>query len=279
MTDGKDEDESPIELRTALEQCEGLFQCDCRGVGTDWAVEELRQVSTALLGTVDIIKEPVGMEADFRSVIERAMSRGIEASMRIRTPVHANVTAFRQVSPTVVDLTPRARRIDAQTIQLGLGGWTRERREYHLSVDVEPGPVGSEMAACRLAIVVANRIHTSELVRAIWTVDPELTARIDLHVAHYSGQAELPAAIQEGLQARREGNLDRAILRLGRAVQISLSSGRTDLLSLLTKVVDVVDGEAGTVTLGREVEDYDEMALDTRSTRTARPGEHHWPLS
>ena len=278
MTDGKDEDESPIELRTALEECEGLFQCDCRGVGTDWAVEELRHVSTALLGTVDIIKEPAGMEADFRSVIERAMSRGIEASMRIRTPVHAKVTAFRQVSPTVVDLTPRARRIDAQTIQLGLGGWTRERREYHLSVDVEPGPVGSEMAACRLAIVVANRIHSSELVRAIWTVDPELSARIDLHVAHYSGQAELAAAIQEGLQARREGNLDRAILRLGRAVQISLSSGRTDLLSLLTKVVDVVDGEAGTVALGRKVEDYDEMALDTRSTRTARPDEHHWHL-
>ncbi len=156
--------------------------------------------------------------------------------------------------------------------KLALGGWAMERREYCLSVDVEPGPVGAEMAACRLAIVVANRIHSSELVRAIWTDDPEPAARIDLHVAHYSGQAELAAAIQEGLQARREGNLDRATLRLGRAVQISLSSGRTDLLSLLTKVVDVVDGDAGTVTLGRKVEDYDEMALDTRSTRTAPTG-------
>src|SRR5262249_2643149 len=129
LTDGKDEDESPTELQRALEACEGAFQCDCRGVGTDWAVDELRRVSMALLGTVDIIREPAGMAADFQSVIEQAMSRGIEARMRIRTPVHATVTSFQQVFPTVVDLTPQARRVDAQTIQFPLGGWAAERRE------------------------------------------------------------------------------------------------------------------------------------------------------
>jgi hypothetical protein len=268
LTDGKDEDESPIELRAALEQCEGVFQCDCRGVGTDWAVEELRRVSAALLGTVDIIREPAGMEADFGAVIARAMSRGIEASMRIRTPVHARVAAFRQVSPTVVDLTARARRIDPQTVQFALGGWGDERREYHLSVDVDPGPVGSEMAACRVAMVVGKRLSSSALVRATWTDDPELAARIDPDVAHYTGQAELAEAIQEGLQAKREGRLDRAALRLGRAVQLAAGSGNTDLLSLLAQVVDVVDGDAGTVNLRRNVEAYDEMVLDTRSTRT-----------
>ena len=53
---------------------------------------------------------------------------------------------------------------------------------------------------------------------------------------------------------------------------ISISSVSSDLLSVLTKVVDVVDGDAGTVVLRRKVEDYDEMALDTRSTRTAPAG-------
>jgi von Willebrand factor type A C-terminal domain/von Willebrand factor type A domain len=268
LTDGKDEDESPAELRRALEGCEGAFQCDCRGVGTDWAVEELRRVSTALLGTVDIIREPTGMEADFRSVIERAMSRGIGASMRIRMPVHAKVTAFRQVSPTIVDLSSQARRIDTQTIQFGLGGWSDERREYHLSVTVEPAPIGSEMAACRLAIVVAKKVYASGLVRAIWTDDPELAAQIDPEVAHYTGQAELAAAVQEGLQAKREGDLDSATLRLGRAVQLATGGGNADLLSLLTNVVDVIDGDTGTVRLRTDVEAYDEMALDTRSTRT-----------
>jgi hypothetical protein len=268
LTDGKNEDESPLDLQATLDESEGVFQCDCRGVGTDWAVEELRRVSTALLGTVDIIREPAGMEADFRSTTERTMSRGIEASLRIRTPLHAKVMAFRQVSPTVVDLTARARRIDAQTIQFGLGGWAEERRQYHLGVHVEPGPVRSEMAACRLAMVVANRLYSSGLVRAIWTDDPELAAQIDPDVAHYTGQAELAAAIQEGLEAKREGDVGRATLRLGRALQHAASSGHSDLLSLLAKVVDVVDGDAGTVSLRTEVEAYDEMALDTRSTRT-----------
>jgi hypothetical protein len=231
-------------------------------------VEELRRVSIALLGTVDIIREPAGMEADFRSVIERAMSRGIVASMRIRLPVHAKVAVFRQVSSTIVDLTSQARRIDAQTIQFGLGGWADERREYHLTVTVEPGPVGSEMAACRLAIVAGKRIYSSGLVRAIWTEDPELTAPIDPEVAHYTGQAELAGAVQEGLQAKREGDLATATFKLGRAVQIATSGGNADLLSLLSNVVDVIDGDAGTVRLRREVAAYDEMALDTRSTRT-----------
>jgi von Willebrand factor type A C-terminal domain/von Willebrand factor type A domain len=268
LTDGKDEDESPAELRGALAECEGAFQCDCRGVGTDWAVEELRRVSTALLGTVDIIREPAEMEADFRAVIDRAMSRGIQASMRIRTPAHGRVTAFRQVAPTIIDLTSRARRIDAQTLQFGLGGWADERREYHLSVDVKSAPAGSEMAACRLAVVVAQTIYSSALVRAIWTDDPELAAQIDPDVAHYTGQTELAAAVQEGLQARREGDLETATLRLRRAVQLAGASANADLLSLLANVVDMVDDDSWTVSIRREVEAFDEMALDTRSVRT-----------
>ena len=34
----------------ALAACEGRFQCDCRGVGTDWEVAELRRIASALLG-------------------------------------------------------------------------------------------------------------------------------------------------------------------------------------------------------------------------------------
>jgi hypothetical protein len=268
LTDGKDEDETPAELQGALDYCEGAFQCDCRGIGTDWAVAELRQVSTALLGSVDIIMEPAGLEADFRSVIEQAVSAGVEASIRIRTPMHATVAAFRQVSPTVVDLSSKARRIDAQTIQFRLGRWADERREYHISVRVQPAAVGCEMAACRLSVVVGERVHCSGLVRTIWTDDPELAARLDPEVAHYTGQEELAAAVQQGLLARREGDFDTATLRLGQARQLAASGGNSDLLSLLDNVVEVVDRDTGKVTLRKDVELYVEMALDTRSTRT-----------
>jgi len=49
LTDGRNQHETPEELATAISQCDGYFTCDCRGVGTDWEVGELRKVSSALL--------------------------------------------------------------------------------------------------------------------------------------------------------------------------------------------------------------------------------------
>ena len=63
LTDGKNQHETPERLAAELSQCEGTFSCDCRGVGTDWEVKELRTVSTALLGTVDIVPDPAGLAA------------------------------------------------------------------------------------------------------------------------------------------------------------------------------------------------------------------------
>ena len=45
-------------LEAAVAQCDGVFQCDCRGVGTNWKVDELRLIATRLLGSVDIIPDP-----------------------------------------------------------------------------------------------------------------------------------------------------------------------------------------------------------------------------
>ena len=43
-------------------------------------------------------------------------------------------------------------------------------------------------------------------------------------------------------------------------------------MKLLGKVVDVEDAATGTVRLRGDVADVDEMALDTRSTKTVRVG-------
>ena len=42
-----------------------MLQCDCRGVGVDWEVAELRKVASALLGSVDIVADPANLAADF----------------------------------------------------------------------------------------------------------------------------------------------------------------------------------------------------------------------
>src|SRR5205807_3906803 len=41
LTDGANEHETREQLEAVLARCEGRFQCDCRGVGTDWVVNEL----------------------------------------------------------------------------------------------------------------------------------------------------------------------------------------------------------------------------------------------
>jgi hypothetical protein len=93
---------------------------------------------------------------------------------------------------------------------------------------------------------------------------------MNAEVAHYTGQAELAQAIQEGLEAKRVGDDHTATLKLGRAVQLAEAAGNDDTKRLLAKVVDVEDAATGTVRLKRQVETLDEMALDTRSTKTVR---------
>ena len=90
LTDGKDEGERESSLDAALAECEGHFQCDARGVGTDWEPAQLRKISARLLGTLDIIPSPDQIEADFRRVIENAMGKSVSnVSLRLWTPVGA----------------------------------------------------------------------------------------------------------------------------------------------------------------------------------------------
>jgi hypothetical protein len=112
------------------------------------------------------------------------------------------------------------------------------------------------------------------LVRAVWTDDEQLSTRINREVAHYTGQAELADAIQEGLEARKSGDEDTATFKLGRAVALATAAGNTATMKLLSGVVDVQDPLTGTVRLKRRIEDADEMALDTRSTKTIRVQKH-----
>ncbi len=271
LTDGQNEGETPEHLDAVLERCEGRFQCDCRGVGTDWEVGELRRIASALLGTVDIVREPEGLAADFTAMIERAMTKDTNnVALRLWTPQGAEVAFVKQVSPTIEDLTDRGRQVAALTAEYPTGAWGDESRDYHLCVRVPARDVGDEMAAGRFSLVVDGEAVGQALIRAIWTDDEQLSTRISREVAHYSGQSELAEAIQEGLEARRLGDEDTATFKLGRAVQLAADSGNDGTMTLLRGVVEIDDPVTGTVRLKRQVDDADEMALDTRSTKTMR---------
>jgi hypothetical protein len=272
LTDGKNEHEAPERLTEAIGACEGVFSCDCRGVGTDWQVAELRRISTALLGTVDIVRDPAGLTADFEAMISTAMGKAVaDVALRVWTPQSAETKFVRQVAPAVDDLTSRRTPSGPQAGDYPTGAWAGgESRDYHVCVQVRPAAVGQEMLAARVSLVVGSAVGGHGLVRAIWTDDEALSTRINANVAHYTGQAELAQAIQDGLEARKQGNEELATAKLGRAVKLAQESGNDDTAKLLAKVVDVVDAATGTVRLKKKVDDADEMALDTRSTRTVR---------
>jgi hypothetical protein len=276
LTDGQNAHEAPHQLGEAITLCEGVFSCDCRGVGTDWEVSELRRISSALLGTVDIVPDPAGLAADFTAMMEAAMGKQVaDLSLRVWTPQHATVRFMKQVAPMVEDLTGRRTVSGPQAGDYPTGAWGGgESRDYHLCVRVTPATVGQEMLAARVSLVsgpaTAPVVLGQGLVRAIWTDDEALSTRINAHIAHYTGQAELAQTIQEGLEARKRGDDGAAVAKLGRAVALAEESGNEDTARLLAKVVDVVDAAAGTVRLRKRVEDADEMALDTRSTKTVR---------
>jgi len=276
LTDGIDESESSDDLDAAIKLCEGVFSCDCRGVGTDWRVSELRRVSAALLGSVDIVPDPAGLAADFSAMMAKSMGKRVaDVSLRIWTPQHASIS-LKQVAPAVEDLTSRRTESGPQIGDYPTGAWgPGETRDYHLAVQVsDPYAVGQQVRVARVSLVAASSDGPEVLgekgVLAIWTDDEALSTRINQRVAHYTGQEELAQAIQEGLEARRQGDTDTAEAKLGRAVVLAHQSGNEETAKLLVKVVDVVDAATGTVQLKKKVEDADEMALDTRSTKTVR---------
>ncbi|HKN99292.1 MAG TPA: VWA domain-containing protein [Pseudonocardiaceae bacterium] len=275
LTDGRNEHETPAALARTLSECEGRFVCDCRGVGTDWEVDELRRVSTALLGTVDIVADPSGLTEDFRKMTDAAMSKAVaDVVLRLWTPQGANVKFVKLVAPEVLDLTSRRVTKSPQVGDYPTGSWGQESRDYHVCVEVKPGGVGDVMLAGRVSLVLAgpggDEVLGQGLVKATWTDDMVLSTRINPEVAHYTGQAELAGAIQEGLEARKAGDLDTATAKLGRAVALATQSGNADTAELLSKVVDIDDPVTGTVRLKAKVSDVDAMTLDTRSTKTSR---------
>ena len=258
-------------LEAAIPRATRYSQCASRGAGTARQVDETRRISQALLGTVDIIPEPGQMETQFREMMRTSMSRGVaEAQLRVWSPQGAQVLFVRQVSPTVEDLTDRRVVINPLTGGYPTGAWSDESRDYHVAVRVAAKAIGQEQLAARVMLAVGDDVLAQALVKATWSGNSELTAKIDQQVAHYTGQTELAAMIQEGLAAKASGDEATATTKLGRAVQLAAETGNDEATSKLKKVVDVQNEREGTVRLKAAINKADEMALDTASTKTTR---------
>jgi len=272
LTDGQNGETDRVFTR-ALESVTGAFVCDCRGVGTDWKVSELRRISSALLGSVDIVADPDDLAEDFADIMNTSMGKTVsEVALRMWVPRGGAVRFVKQVTPSMEELTGRRTDVSELVGDYPLGAWGEESRDYHVSVDVAAGGVQQKKLAARVTLVRAGSDEQlgGGMVVVEWTDDPALSTRINRSVAVHTGQAELAEAIQEGLAARKAGDEARATARLGRAAQLADELGNEGTARLLERVVDVVDAPSGTVRLRSGVSEADEMTLDTRSTKTVR---------
>ena len=239
-------------------------------------MSELRKISAALLGTVDIVPDPAGLTADFREMMRGAMSKQLpDVLLRVRTPQQATLRFVKQVAPAIDDLTARRVQSGPQAGDYPTGAWAPgETRDYHVGIRVNTPDVGQEMLATRVSLVASSpdgqQVLGQGLIMAERTNDEELSTRVNQRVTHYTGQEELADAIRDGLEASKRGDGETATARLGRAVALAHRAGNADTARLLSKVVDVVDEATGTVRLKKKVEAADEMALDIRSTKTVR---------
>ncbi|HVM64748.1 MAG TPA: VWA domain-containing protein [Acidimicrobiales bacterium] len=269
LTDGKDG--APEELQHAVAECEGRFQCDCRGIGADWDVAQLRQVASALLGDLGLVREPDELTADFTGLMERAMARAVnDVALRVWTPQSASVVLLKQVAPVLEDLTGRRTDSSDRTGDYPTGAWAAEYRDYHLRIHVPARDSGEEMLAARVTIVVDDVPVAEGKVRAVWTTDDALSTRLNAEVVRCTGHTDYADAVQRGVEALRAGDEGTATTNLGRAAQLAQALGDDAKLAEVSRVVHIDDAERGTVRLKRHVDELDVMELDTNSTRTVR---------
>ena len=176
---------------------------------------------------------------------------------------------MKQVSPTIDDLTGRAVSVDDRTVET-----TRPARgARRAATTTSPSPCrprtsATEMLAGRISLVVDGEVVAQSLITGGVDRRRGASTRIDPHVAHYTGQAELAAAIADGLAARAAGT------RAAEAASAGPPSWPprpgTTARSAAAARRRHRRRRAGTVRLRGDVTLADTMALDTRSTRTVR---------
>jgi von Willebrand factor type A domain/von Willebrand factor type A C-terminal domain len=274
-------------LRTALDTCKGHFTCDARGIGGDWSYQQLAKIADALLGTWGIIREPEDMEADFREMIERAMSKSMaEVFLRVRPSRGARVRRIQQVAPAIVELTDKAVAVgDGRSFDYPLGPWGTEARDYQIGIEVDQTAMAMETnnptpARAALVSVVthgsadaagdgANTLAQAS-VKVGWTDDLGLSTRIDPVLARYTGQLELSQHVEAGLSALAKRDYTAAENHLGAARRQARKFDREETLILLNRIVEVVDEREGTVRIRRNLNNKDVIEAAWSATQTVQ---------
>ncbi|GLZ40694.1 VWA domain-containing protein [Actinokineospora sp. NBRC 105648] len=246
LTDGQN-NQSAGELDRVLASCRSEFSCDARGIGTDWAPQELLRIAEALHGTADAIRKPADLAADFTAMTGAAMEKVVpELRIVVKTMARTTLDFVRQRHPAEAEL--HGERVDERTTWFGTGSWGAESREYHLrlTVDSTGRPANTNTRIARVDLEVRapgasefSRACDPATVLAHWTDDLDLSSRIDPKIAHFTGQTELREAVLAGSTAHERDDLVTAAAEWGTAVRLATELGNERVLVRLRRLVDI----------------------------------------
>jgi Ca-activated chloride channel family protein len=264
LTDGINEAESAEQLTQVLNECEGRFACDARGIGDDWNPVELSRITEVLRGRTEAVVEETDLPAHFKQMIEAAMGKMMpDLRLLITIPPFAKLRFVKQVHPAEVDLTRHCFEAGRNTLEVSTGTWGKEFREYHLclEVDLSGKPMAEDLQLGRVtAVEVAGRTRTpGEPCPILGYVTEEVVLSSQLHrkVERYTAQGELGRAVRAGWDAFEQGDRVVAAEHWGLAIRLATELGNKAVLKRLWPLVDVEDTAAGRVRVKDQVRPRD----------------------
>ena len=276
MTDGKNEGEKVEFLDKALSACEGFFQVQAVGFGQDWDQKELMKIANKMTGKATSVTNTSDLGNLMKDALASAMSKNIaDVRLRFWTPKIVSFKVFKQSYPTEIDLTCSMISVDPRTIEFPLGAFGAEAQDYFATFEVPANQNGDQCLVCRPSLVYTDP-NKGELVKidgkevaVQWTDDTSYSMRMNRQVAHYSGQAEKAQAIQEGLDAYRSGDTEKATVQLQKAVKLARESGDDATVANIRKIAEIDDKDFSVV-IKRNTTKANLMDLEVGSSRSVR---------
>lgn len=246
-TDGRNEHETAEELGAALEACANRFVCDARGLGEDWNYAELLRITEALHGEAGAVIEVSDLAEDFAALmakVRRLVTPRVYLGLRLNERFRLGY--LRQSRPIAVDLTALAQH-NGQDVQVPLGSWAAETREYRLSLQVDPErlEVGQQLRALRVTVLAetaggsreARSDTLSVKARRLATSDPPVPLPAPL--TREERVHDLGLAMRACAKAFMEKRFDAADRELREAIRLARVLGATDRLRLLESLAVV----------------------------------------
>ncbi|GAA5194441.1 VWA domain-containing protein [Rugosimonospora acidiphila] len=263
VTDGRNETEPRAVLEAAVAACADRFTVDCWAIGARdgrhaWSGDELLMVAAALgANPVVPVEDPDVLVAEFTTRLRTAMSRRIaNASLTVRTAAVARVRSIKQVHPTITDLSARGIPGSDAATDYPTGAWgPGERRDFFLTLEVQPMPSGSSRRIAWIGIGAGEPDPRMSPVQVTWSHEVEQEGSTHGAVEHYTQHQTLERRLTEAREAFESGRHAEAEQLLGAAVRVAFHLNDRDLLDLLRRLCEWDDPEHGVVTLRPDIRD------------------------